>query len=109
MDDQTEPNRVEIFVLTNTKNDGMPIDDRYKQIMVMKYLNFIYLYFDHSYILKLLYKSNNFFCFLYCRDQFEQLLSQLEGMSSSSPTTSTASASSVASTSVDDIYTQVMG
>ena len=64
MDDRTKPNRVEMFVLTHTKRDGTPVDDHSKQIMVMKYLNFIYLYFNHSYILKFLYKSNNYFCFL---------------------------------------------
>ena len=64
MDDRTESNRVEIFVLTYTKKDGTPVDDRSKQIMVMKYLNFIYLYFNHSYILNYLYKSNNYFYFL---------------------------------------------
>ena len=64
MDDRTEPNRVEMFVLTHTKKDGTPVDDRSKQIMVMKYLNFIHLYFNNSYILNYLYKSNNYFCFL---------------------------------------------
>ena len=63
-DDRNEPNRVEMFVLTHTKKDGTPIDDRSKQIMVIKYLNFIYLYFNHSYILNYLYNSNNYFCFL---------------------------------------------
>ena len=64
MDDQTEPNRVEMFVLTHTKKDRMPVDDRSKQIMVLKYLNFIYFYFNHSYMLNYLYNSNNYFCFL---------------------------------------------
>ena len=64
MDDQTEPNRVEMFVLTHTKKKGKPINDRSKQTMVMKYPNFIYLYFNHSYIVKFLYKFNNYFCFL---------------------------------------------
>ena len=64
MDDRIEPNRVEMFVLTHTKKDGMPVDDHSKRIMVMKYLNFIYLYFNHSHILNYLYKSNNYFCFL---------------------------------------------
>ena len=64
MDNRTEPNRVEMFVLTHTKKDWTLIDDCSKQIMVMKYLNFIYLYFNHSYILNYLYKSNNYFCFL---------------------------------------------
>ena len=64
MDDRIEPNRVEMFVLTHTKKAGMPVDDHSKQIMVMKYLNFIYLYFNHSNILNYLYKSNNYFCFL---------------------------------------------
>ena len=64
MDDRTESNRVKIFVLTHLKKDGALVDDRSKKIMVMKYLNFIYLYFNHSYILKFLYKSNNYFCFL---------------------------------------------
>ena len=64
MDDQTEPNRVEMFVLTHTKKDGTFVDDCSKKIMIMKYLSFIYLYFNHSYILKFLYKSNNYFCFL---------------------------------------------
>ena len=41
----------EMFVLTHTKKDGMLVDNCSKQIMVMKYLNFIYLYFNHSYIL----------------------------------------------------------
>ena len=53
-----------MFVLTHTQKDGTPVDDRSKQITVMKYLNFIYLHFNHSYILKFLYKSNNYFCFL---------------------------------------------
>ena len=30
MDDRTEPNRVEMFVLTHTKRDGTPVDDRSK-------------------------------------------------------------------------------
>ena len=64
MDDRTEPNRVEMFVLTHIKKVGTLVHDRSKQIMVMKYLNFIYLYFNHSYILNYLYKSNNYFCFL---------------------------------------------
>ena len=68
MNDRTEPNRVEMFVLTQKKKkkkkDWKPVDDRSKHIMVMKYLNFIYLYFNHSYILNYLYKSNNYFCFL---------------------------------------------
>ena len=52
-----------MFVLTHTKKDGTPVDDRSKQIMVMKYLNIIYLYFNHSYILNFLYKYNIFvFC-----------------------------------------------
>ena len=96
-------------VFKHTKKDGTLVDDRFKQIIVMKYLNFIYLYFNHSYILNYLYKSKNYFCFLKCQDEFEQLLSQPEGMSSSSPTASTAFASSIASTLVDDIYAQVMG
>ena len=54
-----------MFVLTHTKKDETPIDDRSKQIMVMKYLNFIYLYFNHSYILNYLYKSNKFFFFFF--------------------------------------------
>ena len=60
MDDRIEPNRVEMFVLTHSKKYGTLVDNRSKQIKVMKYLNFIYLYFNHSYILKFLYKSNNF-------------------------------------------------
>ena len=54
MDDLTEHNRVEMFVLTHTKKDETPFDDRSKQIMVMKCLNSIYLYFNHSYILNYL-------------------------------------------------------
>ena len=53
-----------MFVLTHTKKDGTPVDDCSMQIMVIKYLNFIYSYFNYSYILKFLYKSNNYFCFL---------------------------------------------
>ena len=75
----------------------------------MKYLNFIYLYFSHSYMFNFLYKSNNYFYFLECQDQFEQLLSQPEEMSYSSPAASIASVSSIASTFVDDIYAQVKG
>ena len=51
-------------VFKHTKKDGTPVDDRFKQIIVMKYLNIIYLYFNHSYILNYLYKSNNYFYFL---------------------------------------------
>ena len=64
MDNRTKPNRVEMFVLTHTKKYRTPVNDHSKQIMVIKYLNFIYVYFNHSYILNYLYKSNNYFCFL---------------------------------------------
>ena len=64
MDNRTEPNRVEMLVLTHIRKDETPVDDRSKKIMVMKYLNFIYLYFNNNYILKFLYKSNKYFCFL---------------------------------------------
>ncbi|KAL6315236.1 hypothetical protein AAG906_037468 [Vitis piasezkii] len=75
----SEPNRIEMFALTHTRKDGMPVDDHSKEIM----------------------------------DQFQQLLSQPEGTSSSTSASSGASTSvsstSVASTYVDEIYTQVMG
>ena len=64
MDNRIKPNRVEMFVLTHTKKYRTLVNDRSKQIMVIKYLNFIYLYFNHSYILNYLYKSNNYLCFL---------------------------------------------
>ena len=63
MDDRTEPNKFEMFVCTHTKKDGTSVNDRSNQIMVMSYLNFIYLYFNHSYVLNYLCKSNNYFCF----------------------------------------------
>ncbi|RVW18581.1 hypothetical protein CK203_107953 [Vitis vinifera] len=78
-EDQSEPNRIEMFALTHTRKDGTPVDDHSKEIM----------------------------------DQFQQLLSQPEGTSSSTSASSGASTSvsstSVASTYVDEIYTQVMG
>ena len=79
MNDRTEPNRVEMFVLTHTKKDGMHVDDRYKQIMVMKYLNFIYLYFNHSYILNYLYKFNNLFFFCNVRINLSSYYLNLKG------------------------------
>nr|CAN79038.1 hypothetical protein VITISV_024212 [Vitis vinifera] len=78
-EDRSEPNRIEMFALTHTRKDGMPVGDHSKEIM----------------------------------DQFQQLLSQPEGTSSStsasSGTSTSVSSRSVASTYVDEIYTQVMG
>ncbi|WKA03818.1 hypothetical protein VitviT2T_021903 [Vitis vinifera] len=63
-EDQSEPNRIEMFALTHTRKDGTPVDDHSKEIM----------------------------------DQFQQLLSQPEGTSSST------SASSGASTLMSSYY-----